>query len=135
VDDGHGPGKGPDPRAVVKDMDTFQDLVAEALDSLPDEFREALDNVEVVVAAEPAPADLRRLPPGHTLFGLYQGIPQTKRGLWYQSLPDKITIFMGPIVRASRTRNGIRDQVRRTVMHEIGHHFGIDDERLHELGY
>lgn len=114
----------------------FEDLVAEALDSIPPEFMTELDNVEVVVEDEPPPeavADL--VPRGHTLFGLYHGIPKTERGIHYQSMPDKISIYRGPIVRAFRTPARIKEQVRRTVIHEIAHHFGIDDDRLHELGW
>lgn len=110
----------------------FEDLVAAALDSIPQEFMTELDNVEVVVEDEP-PADL--VPRGHTLFGLYHGIPKTKRGIHYQSMPDKISIYRGPITRAFRTPARIKEQVRRTVIHEIAHHFGIDDDRLHELGW
>lgn len=114
----------------------FEDLVAAALDSIPQEFMTELDNVEVVVEDEPPPevmADL--IPRGHTLFGLYHGIPKTKRGIHYQSMPDKISIYRGPITRAFRTPARIKEQVRRTVIHEIAHHFGIDDDRLHELGW
>ena len=116
-------------------MVTFEDLVVEALDSLPEELGAAMENVEIVVEDEPPWEQVRRLPRGHTLLGLYHGIPLTSRGHYDRALPDKISIYRGPIVRLARTPERIREQVRRTVIHEIAHHFGIDDDRLHELGW
>jgi predicted Zn-dependent protease with MMP-like domain len=114
---------------------SFDRLVAEALDSLPADIAAAMDNVEVVIEDEP-PADLlRSMPRGSTLFGLYQGIPKTERSHYDRALPDKISIFRGPIERSARSPNEIRDQVRRTVIHEVAHHFGIDDARLDDLGW
>ena len=115
-------------------MATFEDLVAEALDSLPEDIAKEMDNVEVVVEDEPSPEMLRGLG-GGTLFGVYHGIPLTSRARYEGVLPDKISIFKGPITRHARTPDRIRDQVRKTVIHEIAHHFGIDDSRLHELGW
>jgi predicted Zn-dependent protease with MMP-like domain len=115
----------------------FEELVIEALDGLPPDIARMLDNVEVTVVSWPSAAALRRagVGPGQTLFGLYEGVPQTQRTSHYGLvLPDKITIFQGPIVRIRRTPKGIREQVRRTVIHELAHHFGISDERLRELG-
>jgi predicted Zn-dependent protease with MMP-like domain len=115
----------------------FEELVLEALDGLPPDIARMLDNVEVTVTGWPSAAALRRagVRPGQTLFGLYEGVPQTQRTSHYGLvLPDKITIFQGPIVRIRRTPEGIREQVRRTVIHELAHHFGISDERLRELG-
>lgn len=118
------------------DRDVFEGFVAEAIDSIPDEFRAEMDNVEIVVEDEPPPETLAALVPrGHSLFGLYHGVPKTERGIRYQSMPDKISIYRGPITRAFRTPARIKEQVRRTVIHEIAHHFGIDDDRLHELGW
>ena len=114
--------------------EAFERFVADAIDSIPDEFRDEMDNVEIVVEDEPPREMLARLR-GGTLFGLYHGIPKTKRGIHYQSLPDKISIYRGPITRAFRTPTRVRDQVRRTVIHEVAHHFGISDERLDELGW
>ena len=113
----------------------FERLVSDALDSLPEEFADQMDNVDVVVEDEPSPEALASLPRGHTLFGLYHGIPLTGRGHYDGVLPDKISIYKGPIERAYRNPDAIREQVRRTVLHEIAHHFGIDDDRLHELGW
>ena len=116
--------------------EVFKELVAEALDGLPPDIAAQMRNVEVVVEDEPPFEYLRSLPPGTTLLGHYHGIPLTKRGINYSSaLPDKISIYRGPITRMARTPGRIREQVRRTVIHEIAHHFGIDDDRLHELGW
>lgn len=115
---------------------SFEDLVAQALDSLPADIAVAMENVEVVVEDEPPPGALASLPRGHTLLGLYHGIPLTKRGISYSgTMPDKISIYRGPISRLARTPDAIRHQIRKTVIHEIGHHFGIEDSRLRELGW
>jgi predicted Zn-dependent protease with MMP-like domain len=115
--------------------EVFEELVADALDSLPEEIAHAMENVEVVVEDEPSREQLAGLPRGYTLFGLYHGIPLTKRYGYGNTMPDKISIYRGPIIRVARTREAIREQVRRTVIHEVAHHFGISDERLHELGW
>jgi predicted Zn-dependent protease with MMP-like domain len=121
----------------VRTEPTFEDLVAEALDSLPEEIAVAMENVDVVVEDEPPAEYVVGLPPGHVLLGHYHGIPLTDRGpsSYTSALPDKISIYRGPITRMARTPSEIREQVRRTVIHEIAHHFGIDDGRLHELGW
>lgn len=111
----------------------FEELVAEALDSLPKEIIAMMSNVDVVIEDEPSAQKISRLARGGTLLGLYEGIPLTDRGHYAGVLPDKITIFRGPISRSARTPDRIREQVRRTVIHEVAHHFGIDDRRLHEL--
>jgi predicted Zn-dependent protease with MMP-like domain len=115
----------------------FEQLVAEALDGLPEDIARYLDNVEVVVEWWPSPALMQAmgLAPNQLLFGIYQGIPLTRRTSNYGLvLPDKITIFRGPIEMVSRTDAAIRARVRHTVIHEIAHHFGISDDRLHEIG-
>ena len=114
---------------------TFRNLVSEALDSLPAEITELMDNVEIVVEEEPPATVLAGLPHGVTLFGLYHGIPLTGRSNYEGALPDKISIYRGPIERSARTPGRIREQVRVTVIHEIAHHFGIGDRRLEELGW
>lgn len=114
----------------------FEDLVAEALAGLPEEFRERLDNVDVEVADWPTIRQLARGRVGRRwqLLGLYEGIPLTRRDAGYDMvLPDRITIFRRPIELICRSEEEIVRQVRKTVIHEIGHHFGIDDERLREL--
>lgn len=111
--------------------------MAEALDSLPLEFQEKMDNVDVAIRPWPTREEVRRmgLPPGETLLGLYEGIPLTERTSRYGLvLPDRITIFQGPIEACCRSAEEVRRKVRQVVMHELGHHFGMSDERLRELG-
>jgi predicted Zn-dependent protease with MMP-like domain len=120
---------------VIEQAPPFEELVSEALDSLPEDLARAMENVEVVVEDEPPPQFTAGLPPHTTLLGFYHGIPLTSRGLYDRALPDKISIYRGPITRLARTPERIREQVRRTVIHEIAHHFGIDDDRLRELGW
>ena len=115
----------------------FEQLVVEALDDLPDFFRQKLQNIEVVVSDWPTPVEQQAvgLRPGQLLFGLYQGIPLTKRTSHYSLvLPDKITIYRLSIEQVCRTREQVIKQVQHTVKHEIAHHFGISDDRLRELG-
>ncbi len=114
---------------------SFEDLVAEALDSLPEDIARHLDNVEVVVEDEPPEELLGDLSDGETLLGHYHGIPLTDRGFYDGALPDKVSIYRGPITRTYRSPDAIRAEVRRTVIHELAHHFGIDDDRLDELGW
>ncbi len=116
----------------------FESLVADAIDNIPEPFASHLSNVQVIVEDEPSAEYLASagIGPHSTLFGLYQGIPQTERtGNYTWVLPDKITIFRGPITRAFRTSDEVREQVMVTVVHEIAHHFGISDDRLDELGW
>ncbi|MBN1995266.1 MAG: metallopeptidase family protein [Anaerolineae bacterium] len=118
-------------------LEEFEQLVAQALDELPNFFKERLQNVEVVVADWPTETELQAvgLKPGQLLFGLYQGIPLTRRTSHYGLvLPDKITIYRMPIEQVCRTPKQIIRQVQRTVKHELAHHFGLDDDRLRELG-
>jgi len=107
--------------------DPLQQYVDEAVASLPRDLRESMSNVAIVVEDEP--------PDGLPLLGLYQGLPLTRRGSGYAGVaPDKITVFRGPLERSSRgDADRLRAQVRRVVLHEIAHHFGISDERLREL--
>jgi predicted Zn-dependent protease with MMP-like domain len=116
----------------------FEDLVAEALASLPPLFQEKMSNVEILIEMWPSPGDLKRsgVPPGNTLLGLYTGIPLTRRSHSYNLVPpDTITLFQGPIEARSRgVLEAVRQTVRHTIIHEVAHHFGIDDDRLRELG-
>ena len=111
---------------VTVSREEFEELVANALDDIPAELRSAMDNVVVLVD------DVS--PPG-PLFGLYQGVPLTERGRYSASMPDRITIFKETICSASRDTHDVERQVRRTVIHEVGHHFGISDARLRQLGW
>ncbi len=115
----------------------FEWLVARAIESLPEEFRERLENIDVVVADEPTRTQLRILggKRGETLLGLYEGVPLTRRTHGYGFVPpDKVTIFQGPIEARCKNENQVIAEVQRVVRHEIAHHFGISDARLRELG-
>jgi len=118
------------------DRDSFERLVAQAVDGLPDEFLDRLENIDIVVEDRPTPGQIRHLglERGETLLGLYEGVPQTKRG-WHYGLvpPDKITIFQQSIEAKCRYGGNISAEVQRVVKHEIAHHFGISDARLHQL--
>ncbi len=116
---------------------SFGRLVEEALDEIPEPFLSKLQNVAVVVEDEPSPALLASLGMSRhdTLLGLYDGIPLTDRGEWYNlSPPDRIIIFRRPILALCSTPQEIREQVRRTVLHEVAHYYGIDDEELSRMG-
>ena len=107
-------------------LERFEELVADALDGIPEELGKLMDNV-VVRVAEKHPAGL---------LGLYQGIPLTRRGDYgAMAMPDRITIYRQAILRRCRTEEQVVHQVRVTVVHEVAHHFGIDDDRLDELGW
>lgn len=115
----------------------FEVLVAEALDSLPDELLGWIDNVSIVVGERPTPQQLAQvgLGPDDLLFGLYVGVPKTHRGFTYgENVPDKIVIFQRPIERVCGSPAQIRECVRKTVLHEIGHHFGMDEGQLRAAG-
>jgi predicted Zn-dependent protease with MMP-like domain len=115
----------------------FEQLVAEAIDSLPEPIATRLDNVEVVVERWPSHRQLQQLnvPPGQTLLGLYEGVPLTQRNTSYGLvLPDKITIFSGPIEQMCASADEVRAQIRHTVAHEFAHFFGISDEQLKHWG-
>jgi predicted Zn-dependent protease with MMP-like domain len=107
----------------------FEELVGDALDDIPPELAALITNCVILV---------EDLPPSHEpdLFGLYEGIPLTERNSAYlMAMPDRITIYRYPILAICRDADAVREQVRITVAHEIAHHFGIDDDRLHDLGY
>ena len=111
----------------------FETLVGEVLDRLPEEFSELLDNVAVVVEDEPSEEDLASvgLDPGEDdLFGLYLGVPLSQRDGFYEALPDRIAIYRLPILRAVETRRELLREVRDTVVHELGHHFGLSEEEM-----
>jgi predicted Zn-dependent protease with MMP-like domain len=108
-------------------VDDFENSAQAAIDSLPDDLRQAMSNVAIMVEDEP--------PPGQPLLGLYEGVPLTRRTTGYGGVPpDKITIYRGPLERHyGHDPALLQQQIRRVVLHEIAHHFGISDERLHEL--
>jgi len=105
----------------------FEELVADALDGIPEELGKYMDNVAVFV---------EDIPPEPRLLGLYQGVPLTARGISYSgTMPDRISIYRRTICAISDTEPQVVEQVRRTVIHEVAHHFGISDPRLRELGW
>lgn len=142
------PTVGRQPVMIMLLPEQFEALVEQALAGLPPHFQEKMSNVAVLVQTWPTRSDLVRagVPAGHTLLGLYTGIPLTVRNQGYNLVaPDTITLFQGPIEAAAlamvlpgdEAGDGlarIERQVRRTVLHELAHHFGISDERLRELG-
>jgi predicted Zn-dependent protease with MMP-like domain len=113
----------------------FEQLVSDALDSLPPELGAVMENVAVLVENWPSPDQLEGR--NGTLLGLYEGIDLTRRSpITYTGvMPDRITIFSGPISEHARDDHELVELVRTTVIHEVAHHFGISDERLHELGW
>jgi predicted Zn-dependent protease with MMP-like domain len=117
------------------DTDTFESIVVEALDSLPPEFARYLENVEIQIELRPTREHRRAvgLKPWQTLYGLYQGVPLTDRSSGALLMPDLITLFQEPLERDFPGRDRLRAQVRRTLLHEVAHFFGISDARLHEL--
>lgn len=121
----------------------FEALVEKALDSLPESFSSLLDNVFVTIEEEPTEEDLDLLPQSEAseppsgraedseVFGIYHGIPLTERDSFYGSaLPDRIVLFRGPLLRACRSRREAIDEITKTVLHELGHHFGMDEDRM-----
>ena len=121
---------------MKRDTEDFYELVERALEGLPPELEELLENVAIVV--EDWPEYSTPLVPKedeHVLYGLYEGVPLTERGAEYSGvLPDKITIFQGPLERDFAPEE-LEEQVRITVVHEIAHHFGFDENRIEELGW
>jgi predicted Zn-dependent protease with MMP-like domain len=113
----------------------FEAAVSDALDQLPAEVARAMDNVAVFIDDDyvPQPGE----DPDTVLLGLYEGVPLTERDSWWDagSLPDRITIYRQPILDICSSREDVVEEVAVTVIHEIAHHFGIDDQRLHELGW
>jgi predicted Zn-dependent protease with MMP-like domain len=111
----------------------FETLVDEALEEIPDEFLSQIDNLVVVVEDCPS---AEQDPHGDGLLGLYEGISLAERGIDYSgALPDQITVFREPHLELGLTRRELVQEIRKTVLHEIAHHLGIDDRRLHELGW
>jgi predicted Zn-dependent protease with MMP-like domain len=116
---------------VEMSREEFEGAVSDALDTIPPELTAQMDNVVVLVEDEPPDGEEREL------LGLYEGTPLTDRGSWWAAgaLPDRITIYRGPTLRMCRSAEQVVDEVAVTVVHEIAHHFGIDEQRLHDLGW
>ncbi len=121
---------------MVTDITTFADIVRQVVESLPETFLERLDNVDVVVEHYPTTEQLRAngLSEPETLLGLYEGLPLTEREAYGMAVPDKITLFHGPIESICENLDQLIDQIRTTVVHEVAHHFGINDQALSEIG-
>lgn len=110
---------------------TFEQLVEDALGELPKKFADLLQNISIVVEEEPSADDLDLLDgPGHELLGIYRGTPMTRRTYDSFRMPDQIAIFRGPILRVSHSRSDAHRQIRETVIHELGHYFGLSDEEM-----
>jgi predicted Zn-dependent protease with MMP-like domain len=114
----------------------YERLVQETIDDLPEDLRDRIQNLQIVIEDRPSREQMRAagIRPPLTLFGLYQGVPMTARGGWYGNvLPDKITLFRKPIEAHSRDWDDLVRIVRETVLHEIGHYFGLSEDRLREI--
>ncbi len=115
------------------DRKQFEQIVDEALEELPGWVVDAVENLHVVVEDRPTP---EQDPHGTGLLGIYEGVSLAERGVDYSGfMPDRIVVFMGPHMELGLSRRELRDEIRTTVLHEVAHHLGIDDERLHELGW
>ena len=114
----------------------FRRLVQQALDEIPDELFQRMENVVILVRNQPTDEEREAvgLGPRQTLLGLYVGRPLTSRGWYGETLPDRIMIYQQPIESVCRSEEEVVEQVRETVLHEVAHHFGIDDDRLDEIG-
>ena len=117
------------------DRDRFEKLVWQGIEAIPKRFLEKLDNVDIIIEDEPTEEKMRKLKlgKGSKLFGLYEGVPQTKRRHYTWVMPDKITIFQKPIESVYSADEEIKEQVKNTVWHEIAHHFGMDEERVRRV--
>jgi predicted Zn-dependent protease with MMP-like domain len=114
----------------------FEDLVAEALDELPAQVKQLLENVAIVIEDEPSPEQLRDngMEPDETLYGLYEGVPGIVYGADWATMPNKISLFRLPLEEDFADPTELAAEVRRTVVHELAHHAGLDDDRLARYG-
>lgn len=113
---------------VVLSAEEFEAAVEDGLELVPEEFLALLENVAIMVEDEPPAEDPE-------LLGVYEGVPITERDSWGLELPDRITIFQGPLQRMCDSEDELREEIAITVVHELAHHFGIDDDRLEQLGW
>lgn len=114
------------------EKDEFEELVRQGIEAVPQKFLKKLNNVDIVIEDEPTEKQMEKLKlrGGSKLFGLYEGVPQTKRQYYSWVLPDKITIFKKPIEEVAFSKEQIKEIVKNTVWHEIAHHFGLNEERV-----
>jgi len=124
-------------RPAVRHHRRFDELVGIALDAIPEPFAAALDEVAIVVADEPTVEQRREngIGPDEDLYGLYEGVPRTEWGADWAAIPNRITLFRLPLEADFADPDDLADEVWLTVVHELAHHLGIDDDRLHELGW
>ncbi len=113
----------------------FEELVAQAVERIPEPYKNRLENVAFLLEDEPSSEQRQRLNlyPNETLFGLYEGVPLPQRGGALKTLPDKITIFKNPLLTASSSIEELKENIRHTVWHEVAHYYGLDHNRIHEL--
>jgi predicted Zn-dependent protease with MMP-like domain len=122
-------------RAAAREQ-AFEQLVDRAIAAIPDPYREALRDVAVLIEDEPSPEQLEEneLEPWDTMYGLYEGVPRTEYAADWAATPNRITLFRLPLEEDFPDPRDLEDEVRLTVLHELAHHLGIDDDRLDELG-
>jgi predicted Zn-dependent protease with MMP-like domain len=122
-------------RAATREQ-AFEQLVDRAIAAIPDPYREALRDVAVLIEDEPSPEQLEEneLEPWDTMYGLYEGVPRTEYAADWAATPNRITLFRLPLEEDFPDPRDLEDEVRLTVLHELAHHLGIDDDRLDELG-
>ncbi|MBA4393672.1 MAG: hypothetical protein C0407_08985 [Desulfobacca sp.] len=131
-------GTPPSPRNIRLSIDQFNELVIQAMEGIPEEFLEKLENLEIVVEEEASPELLRELGLGKKdlVFGLYQGIPRPEKSSFQGiNLPDRITLFRQPILYSCRSEQDVLHSIKKTLVHEIAHHFGFSERRVRQLGY
>ena len=128
------PGNAPKKGGPSKGRLLFERLVREAVDSLPRDLKNRLENVVILVEEKPGEIPGKSIENGQELLGLYHGISQKDRGFWYGNvLPDRIIIYRQPLERISSNFKELKENIRQTVIHEVGHHFGFDEEGLRRI--
>jgi predicted Zn-dependent protease with MMP-like domain len=130
------PARGSSRRRAARSSAGFDELVQRALETIPEPFARALDEVAIVIDDEPSPQQRREsgLRPGEGLYGLYEGVPRTEYGAEWAFLPNKITLFQTALLEDFPDPAELEHEVWITVVHELAHHLGIDEDRLHDLG-
>jgi predicted Zn-dependent protease with MMP-like domain len=128
------PRKTKGPPGFSRGRQFFEELVREAFDTLPEDLKDHLENVVILVEEDSGEDFFGAIGEEQDLLGLYHGVPQKDRGFWYGNvLPDRIIIYQKPLERISRNLEELRENIRQTVIHEVGHYFGFDEEELAEL--